>query len=99
MPTRSNTPRYVICVNNDGVQASLDISRVYQVLPDRRAAEAKLIRVIDNEQEDYLYPQSYFVPITMPKAAENAILARRELKSPKSGKRVVRSKSGTGSKS
>jgi hypothetical protein len=98
MVTNSNrrSSKYVICVNNDGVEASLDISRVYEVLPDRLAKEANMIRVIDNEQEDYLYPHSYFVPITMPKAAETAIRARAEQPPAKAGKRATRSKSEAG---
>ncbi len=91
--------KYVICVNNEGVEASLDIFRVYEVLPDRRATDANLIRVIDNEQEDYLYPRDYFVKITMPKAAEQAILGHREAKTSAAKKRVVRAKSAAGSKS
>ena len=42
------------------------------MIPDRRAAEHHLIRVIDESEEDYLYPESYFVPIELPEAAEKA---------------------------
>ena len=33
-----------------------------------------MIRVIDKENEDYLYPASWFVPIELPTTVEQAIL-------------------------
>jgi hypothetical protein len=38
---------------------------IYEVLPDESASAANLLRVIDNEGEDYLYPASYFAPVTI----------------------------------
>ncbi|HYP54330.1 MAG TPA: hypothetical protein VEQ42_12355 [Pyrinomonadaceae bacterium] len=49
--------------------------KVYRLLPDEKAAEHQLVRVIDESGEDYLYPESWFVPITLPQAAEEAMLA------------------------
>ena len=57
--------RYVVCVNNEGYPASLERRKIYQVLPDPQAAAHKMIRVIDESGEDYLYPADYFVPITL----------------------------------
>ena len=34
----------------------------------------KLVRVIDESGEDYLYPERFFVPIELPQAAEVAFL-------------------------
>jgi hypothetical protein len=36
------------------------IRKVYQILPDTRAAKEKHLRVIDESGEDYLYPADYF---------------------------------------
>jgi len=67
MPMNRQTvkSKYVICVNNAGYPASLERRKVYQALPDPQAATHKLIRVIDESGEDYLYPADYFVPITL----------------------------------
>ena len=67
--------RFAICVENEGYPASLELWKVYRVLPDEKAAKHQLIRVVDESGEDYLYPQSWFVPIKLPHAAEKAILA------------------------
>ena len=45
------------------------------MLPDRRAAKDQLVRIIDESGEDYLYDQSWFVPIKLPQAAKEAMLA------------------------
>ncbi len=67
--------QFAICVRNEGYLASLELWKVYRVLPDRRAAQDQLVRVIDESDEDYLYDQSWFVPIKLPQAAKKAMLA------------------------
>ena len=64
---------YVVCVRNEGYEESLELRKIYQVLDDSRAAEDGLLRVID-EDEDYLYPASWFVPIQVPYELEEAIV-------------------------
>ncbi|MFH7025064.1 MAG: hypothetical protein ACHBN1_06605 [Heteroscytonema crispum UTEX LB 1556] len=63
--------QFVVCIQNHNYPASLEVRKIYQVIPDTKAAELHLIRVIDESQEDYLYPESYFVPIELPQAAES----------------------------
>ena len=64
-----------ICVQNEGYPASLELWKVYRVLPDDKAAKHQLMRVVDESGEDYLYDQSWFVPIRLPQAAKEAMLA------------------------
>ncbi len=66
--------RFAICVQNEGYPASLELWKVYRVLPDNNAAKHQLIRVVDESGEDYLYDQSWFVPIKLPQAAKEAML-------------------------
>lgn len=67
--------RFAICVQNEGYPASLDLWKVYRVLPDNKAARHQLVRVVDESGEDYLYDQSWFVPIKLPQAAKEPMLA------------------------
>jgi hypothetical protein len=62
--------RFVVCVKNEDYPASLELRKIYQVIPDARTAEHRLIRVIDESGEDYLYPADYFVPIELPQGVE-----------------------------
>ena len=55
--------RFVVCVRNDGYKASLELRKLYEVLDDAFGEKHKLVRVIDESGEDYLYPSDYFVRI------------------------------------
>jgi hypothetical protein len=67
--------QFVICIENKGYPASLELWKVYRVLTDEKAAKHQLIRVIDESGEDYLYSERWFVPIKLPQVVEKAILA------------------------
>jgi len=71
----STQHQFAICVQNEGYPASLELWKVYRMLPDRRAAKDQLVRIVDESGEDYLYDQSWFVPIKLPQAAKEAMLA------------------------
>lgn len=61
--------RFVVCIKNDDYPASLELRKIYRVLPDEDAPAHQLLRVIDESGEDYLYPEDYFAPIEIPRAA------------------------------
>ncbi len=65
--------QFAVCVKNEDNPASLEIRKIYRIIPDSRAAEEKLVRVIDESGEDYLYPSDYFVPIELPPALEEML--------------------------
>jgi hypothetical protein len=60
------SPLFVVCIKNSGYEASLEPRKIYQVLPDQEAESHKMIRVIDESGEDYLFPANLFSPITLP---------------------------------
>lgn len=62
--------RYAVCVNNVGSEASLERNKIYVVLPDRRAEADGLVRVIDEDGEDYLYPAEWFAAVEVSKIVE-----------------------------
>ena len=64
--------QFAICVRNEGAE-DLEIRKVYQILPDARAAKDKHVRVIDESGEDYLYPAEFFIPLTLPREVERAL--------------------------
>jgi hypothetical protein len=74
MARRKNPNRYALCIDNGGYPESLEVRKVYVVLPDERAAANNYIRVIDETDEDYLYSAKYFVIIEVPEQAAEAIL-------------------------
>jgi len=70
---RNKQKQFVLCVKNDDTE-DLDLRKLYEVLPDRKAAQDGYLRVIDESGEDYLYPESYFIAIQLPAAAQEAML-------------------------
>lgn len=62
--------QFAICVKNEDYPASLEVRKIYEVIVDEKAAKHKLIRIVDESGEDYLYPEDYFVAIEIPHAAE-----------------------------
>ena len=64
--------QFVLCVNNEGYPASLEIRKVYWALLDEVEEARGFIRVIDESGEDYLYPSDRFVTVELPLAAVGA---------------------------
>ena len=71
----STRRKLLLCVRNDGYEASLERRKIYQALPDRDAAKHQQVRVIDESGEDYLYPATFFAPIKLPRPLHKAMLA------------------------
>ncbi len=72
MKQSNHIARFVVCIKNEGYAVSLEVRKLYRVLPDTRAAKHHLLRVVDESGEDYLYPSDYFAPIKVPSVAAKA---------------------------
>jgi hypothetical protein len=66
---------FVLCIRNDDYPASIEKRKIYRTLPDPKANQQNFIRIIDESEEDYLYPIDYFVPIQIPQLAISAFAA------------------------
>ena len=67
--------QFSLCLNNEGYTASLEVGKVYRLIPDDEAAVHGYIRVIDESGEDYAYTISRFHPIQLPTTVEKALLS------------------------
>ncbi len=65
---------FALCVENKDCE-DLEKRKIYQVLPDEEAEKEGYLRVIDESGEDYLYPQSYFILVQLPRKAQEALRA------------------------
>lgn len=74
---KARTARFAVCVNNRGYPASLELHKIYRVLPDEDARAEGDIRVIDESGEDYLYSASRFVEIEPPQTVRRSLLHGR----------------------
>jgi hypothetical protein len=66
--------RFAVCIGNDDYPASLEVGKLYQIIPDDIAESHGYVRVIDESGEDYGYSKDRFVPIENPVALQKALL-------------------------
>lgn len=66
--------KFVLCINNADYPASLELHKIYQVIPDKEVEADNEIRVIDESGEDYIYPTAWFVAVELPLAARESFL-------------------------
>ena len=69
----SRTKHFVVCLKNKGYEASLEPRKIYEALPDADAAKHRMLRVIDESGEDYLYPAAYFASIELSQPLRRAV--------------------------
>lgn len=65
----------VVCISNEGYEASLERRKIYVALRDPAAEKHGLLRIIDESGDDYLYPKTFFRPIALPQSIKKAVLA------------------------
>lgn len=75
MKTNSQVHHFAVCLNNEGYEASLEVGKIYRMIPDETAKMNELIRVIDESGEDYAFAMNRFYPIELPQAIEEALLS------------------------
>lgn len=57
---------FAVCIKNTGYKASLEVGKLYEVVADPVAAADDMIRVIDEDGEDYLFEANLFYPLAIP---------------------------------
>jgi hypothetical protein len=68
--------QFVLCIENKDC-ADLEKRKMYEVIPDAKAAGEGYLRIIDESGEDYLYPQAYFILVPLPNEAQKALRVAR----------------------
>ena len=66
--------QFAVCLKNQGYPASLELHKIYRILPDEQARIDGDLRVVDESGEDYLYPADYFVLIDLPTIVKKSLL-------------------------
>lgn len=68
--------KFLLCIDNEGYEASLEIRKLYETIPDKEAERHHQVRIIDESGEDYLYPSKFFVPVRLSMQTKNRILEK-----------------------
>jgi hypothetical protein len=66
--------RFAVCIKNRGYEASLEVGKLYQVVPDEGAEKRGYLRIVDESGEDYGYAARRFFAVDLPKPLEKVLL-------------------------
>ncbi len=72
---QKQSAQFVVCLNNKGYKASLEMGKLYRFIPDGEAEAEGLIRVVDESGEDYAFEANRFHILSLPPVVEKALLA------------------------
>ncbi len=72
---KSRATSLAIRIRNEGYEVSLERRKLCELIPDDASAKHRLLRVVEESGEDYLYPETFVLPIGLPKPVEKALLA------------------------
>jgi hypothetical protein len=75
MSEENQIAHFAVCLDNEGYEASLEVGKLYRVIPDAEAAAHGYVRVVDESGEDYAFSADRFHPIELPQTVERALLA------------------------
>jgi hypothetical protein len=68
-------PYYAICIDNAGNETSLILGKAYRVIRALKNDPSGMLRVIDEDAEDYLFDMRQFVAIDLPARAKALLVA------------------------
>jgi hypothetical protein len=68
--------KFLLCVDNEGYEASLEVRKLYEKIPDKEADRHNQVRIIDESGEDYLYPSKLFASVRLPIQTKNKIVKK-----------------------
>jgi hypothetical protein len=74
--TEKSQAKFVICLNNQGYEASLEVGKLYRLIDDEEAQTNGLMRVLDESEEDYAFSAQRFYAIELPQKVEDALLVK-----------------------
>jgi hypothetical protein len=73
MGTRAQATQFGVCIDNRGYAASLEVGKLYRVVPDQQASQHGYIRVTDESGEDYGYAAERFFLLKVPQPVARAL--------------------------
>jgi hypothetical protein len=74
IPEKRGSVQFAVCIDNEGYQASLELGKLYRLLPDTEAQSHGLVRIIDESGEDYAYSSNRFHQMKVSPVIERALL-------------------------
>ena len=74
---KHKSTQFAVCINNKGYKASLEVGKLYRVIPDQEAERHGLLRIVDETGEDYAFAADRFASMDVPPAVQKVLLSIR----------------------
>jgi hypothetical protein len=74
MTEEATSAHFAVCLDNEDYEASLEVGKLYRVIPDAEAAAHGYVRVVDESGEDYAFSADRFHQVELPQSVERALL-------------------------
>ena len=81
-----------VCIDSAGYQASLEVGKLYPVIPDPEAGRHGYIRVVDESAESYGYASQRFFVLEIPVPLAKVLTARLNISVQRSKRSVQRTR-------
>lgn len=65
---------FALCINNEGYEVSLEVGKLYRLIPDETTVQHGYLRIVDESGEDYAYSANRFYLLNLPDDVEEALL-------------------------
>ena len=65
--------QFAVCINNEGYKASLEVGKLYRLIPDQDAASHEYLCIVDERGKDYGYAADRVFPLEVPQALADAL--------------------------
>jgi hypothetical protein len=75
--TIKRTKQFALCLENKGYSASLEVGKLYRVIPDQDASAHGYLRIVDESGEDYGYAANRFHLIELPGKISRTLISRQ----------------------
>jgi hypothetical protein len=69
-----NIVGFAICMNNEGYSASLELRKIYPVIQPETNDPVDYIRIVDESDEDYLFPADWFESVSLGAKLESRLM-------------------------
>lgn len=66
---------FVVCLNNEYYPVTLEVGKIYQVIPSAELEVSGLIQVVDESGEAYAFSTHRFHPIALPRKIEDVLFS------------------------
>ena len=73
------TQQFALCINKEGYEASLEVGKVYRIIPDDEASAHGYIRIIDESGEDYAFGDHRFHCVDLPDAVGEMLASAQQV--------------------